>query len=215
MRTDIKCENEGFELSFRKSTPQYTVTLEWTKETDFAIHGTITLPYSTGLRNLAAGVGVFIPFRYTVKPVLVSFVLDGFEGHEELLNRKTNNYTFELLNTSGEAVLASYLPVYSTGGKFRVSMVNGNVYLSDYEELDLAVVESMEQNKRCLLECVPGNLYQHPTTGVGIFRYLNSNMERSGLGERIKSQFNMDGMRVESATIDQENNTIKIEAAET
>ena len=94
-------------------------------------------------------------------------------------------------------------------------MVNGNVYLSDYEELDLAVVESMEQNKRCLLECVPGNLYQHPTTGVGIFRYLNSNMERSGLGERIKSQFNMDGMRVESATIDQENNTIKIEAAET
>ena len=93
-------------------------------------------------------------------------------------------------------------------------MKNGDIYLSDYEERDLAMIESMEQNKRFLLECTPGNLYQYPTTGVGIFRYLNSNLRSSGLAERIKQQFNADKMIVQEAVINQEENSISIVAEE-
>lgn len=214
MRTDIKFDSGSFTPSFTSSIPQYTMDWTWEREDDYALYGSVRLPETNGLRSLENGIGVRIPFRSSTKKVNVSFIVSDSEGGSSLINNRTNNPIFGLLDVSGDQVQASYLPVYSMDGEYRITMKNGDIYLSDYEERDLAMIESMEQNKRFLLECTPGNLYQYPTTGVGIFRYLNSNLRSSGLAERIKQQFNADKMIVQEAVINQEENSISIVAEE-
>lgn len=214
MRTDIKFDNGQFTLSLSSSMPQYTVDWEWVDESDYDLYGVVRLPYTNGLRNLETGIGVRIPFKTSTKRVSVSFVLTGVEGDSELINARTNNPVFELLDVNGNRIKASYLPVYAMSGQYRLTIKDGNIYLSDYYERDLAMIESLEQNKRFLLECTPGNLYQFPTTGVGVFRYLNSNLRSSGLAERIKSQFNADKMTVREAVIEDDDKSIGIIAEE-
>ena len=37
-----------------------------------------------------------------------------------------------------------------------------------------------------------GNLYQHPTTGVGLIDFLHSNMENNGLAAKLQAEFGAD-----------------------
>ena len=214
MRTDIKFDNGSFELSTSSSIPQYTVDWEWVGEDDHYRYGRVKLPYSSGLRNVATGIGVRIPFLPSIKIAMVEILLSGIEGEESVMNKRNNGLYFPLLDVYGKEIRVSRLPFYSTDGLYRLTLLDNTAYLSDYSSMDLMMTESLEQNKRFLLECVPGNLYQYPTTGVGIFRYLNSNLQHSGLAERIKSQFNADKMTVREALINNENNSISILAEE-
>ena len=49
------------------------------------------------------------------------------------------------------------------------------------EETDFGIGASKMQNGTFLLTAVAGNLYQHPTTGVGLIDLLHSNMENNCL----------------------------------
>lgn len=62
---------------------------------------------------------------------------------------------------------------------------------------DLDVGESTLQNQRLLLVAQKGEFKQHPKTGVGIESYLNAENPQDMLLE-IRSQFELDGMKVES-----------------
>lgn len=48
------------------------------------------------------------------------------------------------------------------------------------EETDFGIGASKVQNETFLLKAAAGNLYQHPTTGVGLIDFLHSNMENNG-----------------------------------
>lgn len=214
MRTDIKCDYENFDILFSHSIPQYTLNLEWVKEDDYNIYGTCVINNLLSI-NINTGIGVNIPFLSVKKKVFISFLIeDGYGNTGYMLNRKNNQEYFPLLNLQGEQIYSTYFPILSVSGQYRIIINNNNAYICDYRELDLSVIESLEQNKMFLLQCTPGNLYQFPTTGVSIFKYLNSNLSTSGLGEKIKEQFNLDNMYVEKAIIDQETGNIQINAKE-
>lgn len=62
---------------------------------------------------------------------------------------------------------------------------------------DLAVGDGTWQNKELLLSYVPGELRQHPTTGVGIALYLESNQRSEVMRASIMREFTNDGLKVE------------------
>lgn len=71
------------------------------------------------------------------------------------------------------------------------------------DSLDLAIsagdfiaAGATRQHQRSLLLAQKGDLRQHPTSGVGVEGYLNGE-ETGGLLVEIRSQFELDGMRIE------------------
>ncbi|MFR2062735.1 MAG: hypothetical protein ACLS37_13150 [Alistipes sp.] len=54
---------------------------------------------------------------------------------------------------------------------------------------------------RCSAESLPGNLYQHPTTGVGLIDFLHGNFENNNLAARLQSEFG-DNMVIINAYMD-------------
>lgn len=82
--------------------------------------------------------------------------------------------------------------------------------------LDLQVIsgdfltgKSTSQHQRLLLLAHPGDFMQHPSAGVGIEGYLND--EQNDLRTEIRSQFELDGMKVKSMKIS--GTKIEIEAS--
>ena len=55
------------------------------------------------------------------------------------------------------------------------------------------------QNGTFLLKAVAGNLYQHPTTGVGLIDFLHSNMENNGLAAKLQAEFGADKVVIKNA----------------
>ena len=53
-----------------------------------------------------------------------------------------------------------------------------------------------------LLKAFPGNLYQHPTTGVGLIDFLHGNFENNNLAARLQAEFKGDNMVIINAYMD-------------
>lgn len=73
---------------------------------------------------------------------------------------------------------------------------------------DFIAAESTSQHQKLLLLAQKGNYLQNPDIGVGVESYLND--ERDGLAVEIRSQFEMDGMKV--AKLQLNGTIIEIEA---
>ena len=68
---------------------------------------------------------------------------------------------------------------------------------------DLVVRDSTEQHQRLLLLAQPGNLRWAPTIGVGLQDYL-AGEEMAGLLNKVRQQFQKDGMRVQRVGFNQD-----------
>lgn len=86
-------------------------------------------------------------------------------------------------------------------------LLTGDMDLS-IQNGDFTVGESTRQHQQLLLIAEPGNIMQHPETGVGTASFLND--ERDGMATEIRSQFEKDGMKVSSLHVNGEK--IEIEA---
>ena len=199
----------------KRSIPQFTIGFEWEREDDYVAYGICKINKDINLNLLSKGLGVTIPFLSSNKKIKLSFrVVDNFGNESIIYNTRDGGEYYQLRTIKGEDMRTTDLPVLSIDALYRVVLEKNVAYLCDFTEYDFGLCESIEQNKVFLLQCTPGNLYQYPTTGVGIFRYLNSNIGTSGLGNMIKKQFNMDKMYVEQAHINQEKGEIKVVARE-
>ena len=96
---------------------------------------------------------------------------------------------------------ASELHRINENGDFRFRIED---YLLVYsgDDTDFIIKPSRGQNEIFLLKAFAGNLYQYPTTGVGLVEYLHGNFENSGLAAKLQSEFENDKMIVKNAYMD-------------
>lgn len=83
---------------------------------------------------------------------------------------------------------------------FRLDGGIARIYSS--EKNDLNVIKANRQNANLLLKCVPTNNYRYPLTGVGLIKFINSNINYSQLSEVLDREFNSDGIAVKNASYD-------------
>lgn len=81
-------------------------------------------------------------------------------------------------------------------------------------ETDFGISASKVQNGTFLLKAAAGNLYQHPTTGVGLIDFLHSNMENNGLAAKLQAEFNSDKVIIRNAYIDSVTGELLLETEE-
>lgn len=79
----------------------------------------------------------------------------------------------------------------------------------DVSNGDFSQGETTAQHQKLLLLAHPGDFMQHPDSGVGIESYLND--ERDNMMTDIRSQFEIDGMKVNSLAMN--GSEIQIDAA--
>lgn len=215
MRTDIPIDYNTGELILRKQPSHFSANFTWTGEDDYFVYGRCELQNKINIQHLQEGIGAIIPWNSKYKKVKISFwVKDGSNNTHPILNTRNSSSYFILQKVNGEELYASELPTISDKQTFSLMLVNNAAYIYDMYSYDLEICESLEQNKMFLLQCYEGNLYQYPTTGVGLPEYLNGNIQSSLLSEKIKQEFNQDGMYVESASINSDTGEISITAKE-
>lgn len=78
------------------------------------------------------------------------------------------------------------------------------------ENGDLVISESTYQHQSLILLSDKGEFKENPTSGVGIYRYLEDYSAES-LSREIREEFTEDGMRVEEISISNSKLNIKAE----
>lgn len=146
---------------------------------------------------------------FNIRPVLLS---GGVYGHFSDEIAGTEGYearSFFRGNNIATAVHASMLPFIDADGGFRVkfgrteSTKNLNkAYIYSSRQTDLAIGYSDDQASQLLTLCAPGKSYRYPTTGVGVYGYLNSVVEHTDLYEVLEEQFSNDSRPIQSAVFD-------------
>ena len=71
-----------------------------------------------------------------------------------------------------------------------------------------------KRNKAFLLKAFAGNLYQHPTSGIGLIDYLHGNFENTGLAQKLQEEFDNDKVTVVNAYMDSVSGELSLELKE-
>jgi hypothetical protein len=75
-----------------------------------------------------------------------------------------------------------------------VQIKNGDFYVND----------SDQQHVEHILKANPGQFYQHPLIGVGVFRYTNASVNPSAVKQRIKLHLKSDNYRIDKLVVKQD-----------
>lgn len=161
-------------------------------------------------------------FQYIAeyKELMVRFRIDYGNGHIEYVLNKRNNqiwfpvYRGDTANKKDSIKLSEYR-LLNENGNFNFILKEGS-YLSVFSghETDLIIRESLEQNKAFLLKAFAGNLYQHPTSGIGLIDYLHGNFENTGLAQKLQEEFDNDKVTVVNAYMDSVSGELSLELKE-
>jgi hypothetical protein len=99
-------------------------------------------------------------------------------------------------------------------GNFNMLLRRGYLALYSGEETDFVFRPALRQNEVFLLKASAGNLYQHPTTGVGLIDFLHGNFENTGLAAKLQSEFAGDKMIINNAYMDSATGEILLDVTE-
>lgn len=153
---------------------------------------------------MLTGARVLIPYTPVFKRIMVRFL---FVNGEFLPNPKDGSCWFPLragiYGRSATDVYASRLMEISWDA-FYIRVCGGFAEIYNGDEVDFEISEANRQNANMLLECVPTNNYRYPLSGVGLIRWVNSNIIGRSLSRRIRDEFQDDGVSVVSASYDHE-----------
>lgn len=90
----------------------------------------------------------------------------------------------------------------------------GALVLYSAGDTDMMMRPSLRQNEMFLLKAAAGNLYQHPTTGVGLIDFLHGNFENSGLAAKLQSEFESDRMIINEAYMNSQTGELLLDVTE-
>ena len=96
-------------------------------------------------------------------------------------------------------------------GNYQFQFANGCAYLYDGGSNDVAISNANHQNSNLLIACNPGNNYRYPLSGVGLIRYVNSDINRTDLSTVLKREFSADGVGINSARYDYETKSLLLD----
>ncbi len=117
-------------------------------------------------------------------------------------------YTYAFNRILPQKVTASRLPIVNINGEYliRISKVDNNnfnrAYIYSANETDLEIGLSDDQAAKLLALCAAGKYYRYPITGVGATDYINTVVRNTDLSDKLKGQFEKNGMPVMSAEFD-------------
>ena len=147
-------------------------------DNDLYAYGEITVPQ--GFENRysdSAGIHIVIPYTPSYKQLRVRFRVDNPGGGTEyLLNTADNRMWFPVYCENDEGgvfqIRLAEFAALNAGGNFNLILRRGYLALYSGEETDFVFQPALRQNEVFLLKASAGNLYQHPTTGVGLVELL-------------------------------------------
>lgn len=185
-----------------------------------SVRGEITVPADFGVRYRSEPcIRVQIPYTPLYKELRVRFCLDNGTGHPEYLHNPVDNSVwFPVFLTDEEgmthAVRLSEYETVNDEGYYQLVMQEGYLALFSGDDTDLAIGAAKYQNEVFLLKAMPGNLYQHPTTGVGLIDFLHGNFENNNLAARLQAEFRGDNMVIINAYMDSVTGELLLETQE-
>lgn len=204
MRRDIQVNTAINDIVLTDQNTVNTYPFEWTSEDDLFLLGTITLPSDFDISKLnTVGVKVMIPYTPIYKPMKFRIARNFGEGYQRpVINPVDNGEWFEartkLYNMQQKTLYASQLIMISVD-YYIVQICDGVVYLWSNALSDMNNIGANIQNRNLLLQCIPSNNYRYPTSGVGLVRYLHSNLSHSGLADKLQKEFQADKVKVNNA----------------
>lgn len=177
-------------------------------DNDNYLYGEIVVPLNFESRyREQAGIHVRIPYTPEYKELVVRFRMDNLNGDTEYLSNRTNNKVwFPIYGEveSGEQIPIRISQFRAVNENYTYNLIMRNGYLAIFsgEQTDMQIKPSLSQNELFLLKAFAGNLYQFPTTGVGLIEYLHGNFENTGLATKLQSEFDADKMIINNAYMD-------------
>lgn len=160
-----------------------------------------------------------IPYTPIYKELLVRLHLDNGTGHPEYIINSTDNtvwFPVYLQDSEGtmRAIRLSEYETVNEEGRYHLVLRDGCLLLYSGDDTDLEIGAAKYQNEVFLLKAFPGNLYQHPTTGVGLIDFLHGNFENNNLAARLQSEFKGDNMVIINAYMDSVTGELLLETEE-
>ena len=156
-----------------------------------------------------------IPYTPEYKQLSIRFRFD--TGNDEIrymINRSNNGHWFTLTNENGTVYLSELLLLNEDGIFQLVFHETGTLIPYCGTESDFIIKSSLKQNEVFILKSLTGNLYQFPTTGVGLINYLHANFETSGLSAKLLQEFSNDGMIIHNAYMDSATGELVLDVTE-
>lgn len=90
----------------------------------------------------------------------------------------------------------------------------GTLVLYSAGDTDVMMRPALRQNEMFLLKAAAGNLYQYPTTGVGLIDFLHGNFENSGLAAKLQAEFESDRMIINEAYMNSQTGELLLDVTE-
>ena len=175
------------------------------------IYGEITIPASLPVSVIKRdGLVVIIPYTGKYKEFYVRVKRVFSENDYEYLQNPVNGTEWFLVRVAMYGcdtpvnAFASQLRKISDGAfLFRFDGAYANIYSA--LQSDVNIIQANRQNANLMLACVPTNNYRYPITGVGLIRWINSNMVGDKLPNVLRAEFADDGTPVISASFNFDN----------
>lgn len=164
------------------------------------------------------GIHINIPYTPSYKELMIRFCFQNGDGQPEyMLNKSDNKQWFKvyaITDNSITPVRLSELQQLNEEGNFNLIFQDSSLIIYSGDETDFQIKAAKGQNEVFLLKAMAGNLYQYPTTGVGLIEFLHGNFENSGLAEKLQSEFENDKMVINNAYMDSETGELFLEVEE-
>lgn len=180
-------------------------------EDDIYCYGEITVPESTK-RDITH---CYIPYIAKYKILKVRFKYELLGGMTEfVINPANNQVWFEIFKEEKQPIHLSEYRTLNENHFFVLVWGDGYVTIYSGEDTDMGFKPSLSQNETFLLKAHTGNIYQYPTTGVGLITFLHGNFENTGLAAKLKKEFESDDMIINNAYMDSATGELVLEVVE-
>lgn len=219
MRKDIAINIHTKDLRLASSVTYVTYPFTWVinpfGKSD-CLYAEINLPVNFSQDLIKTkGIDVNIPYTPSYKDFYIRIKKQiGNGSYSYILNPADNSQWFVaqagLYGQEKTNIKASQL-IEVSEGTYHIVVNNGVAEIYNSEHMDFAIVNANMQNKNMMLLCVPGNNYRYPLTGVGLVRYLNSNIATTNLSQVLQREFENDGVQVLEASYNQELNFLDLQ----
>lgn len=189
------------------------------EDNDNAVFCEIALPSALATRcRDGAEIHVRIPYVADGRLLKVRLRTDGGAGAPEYrLNPETNRPWYSMVwDRDGSLTPVRMAEVWSCNsqGCFNMVLQGGSLVLYSGDETDFTIRPALGQNEVFLLKAFAGNLYQFPTTGVGLIEFLHGNFENTGLAAKLQKEFTEDGMIIHNAYMDSATGELHLDVVE-
>lgn len=182
-------------------------------------YGEITVPQGfVPASSDVRGIRVHIPYTPDPRRLMVRFRREsGSGGVEYLRNPATGRQWFPVLaeqDGNRTAIALSMFCTVNAEGIYNLQPRDDCLVLYSGTETDFGIGRAKAQNEAFLLKAAAGNLYGHPTTGVGLIDFLHSNLENNGLAAKLQAEFASDKVIIKNAYMDSETGELLLETQE-